>query len=197
MTGERFERHRALVEDIAYGGISAQEIAEKYGLSLEESNSSLPSGAKDEVADGAEGAAVDGLAFDDSERPRPGSAMTRRRGEVDLEVLAASQRDLDAFLGGVGVHHQVQRPGQPLRCIFAAERATQTGVPAHEPARAEATTQPGCDLLREPDAPYCVTTLRAICGQSALFASPAAPTRRQGDSQHYRRLSRVTSRHRP
>jgi hypothetical protein len=35
MNGERFERHRTLVEDIAYGGISAQEIAEKYGLSLE------------------------------------------------------------------------------------------------------------------------------------------------------------------
>jgi transposase len=35
MNGERFERHRALVEDIAYSGMSAQEIAEKYGLSQE------------------------------------------------------------------------------------------------------------------------------------------------------------------
>ena len=34
MNGERFERHRAPVEDIAYSGMSAQEIAEKYGVSL-------------------------------------------------------------------------------------------------------------------------------------------------------------------
>jgi hypothetical protein len=66
MNGERFERHRALLEDIAYGGISAQEIAEKYGLSLEGIQQFSPIWAKDEVADGAEGAAVDGLAFDDS-----------------------------------------------------------------------------------------------------------------------------------
>lgn len=30
----RFARHWALVEDLAYGAISHQEIAEKYGLSL-------------------------------------------------------------------------------------------------------------------------------------------------------------------
>jgi hypothetical protein len=35
MNGERFERHRGPVGDIAYSGMSAQEIAEKYGLSLE------------------------------------------------------------------------------------------------------------------------------------------------------------------
>ena len=29
---------------------------------------------------------------------------------------------------------RLQRPGQPLRCIFAAERATPAGLPAHEPA---------------------------------------------------------------
>jgi hypothetical protein len=34
MNGERFERHRAPVEDIAYS-MSAQEIAEKYAVSLE------------------------------------------------------------------------------------------------------------------------------------------------------------------
>jgi transposase len=44
MNGERFERHRALVEDIAYSGMSAQEIAEKYGLTWRESNSSLRNG---------------------------------------------------------------------------------------------------------------------------------------------------------
>jgi uncharacterized protein (DUF433 family) len=67
MNGERFERHRALVEDIAYSGMSAQEIAEKYGLSLEGIQQFSSTWAKDEVADVAEGAAVDGLAFDDSE----------------------------------------------------------------------------------------------------------------------------------
>jgi hypothetical protein len=46
MNRERFERHQALVEDIAYSGVSAQEIAEKYGLSLGESNSSLPPGPR-------------------------------------------------------------------------------------------------------------------------------------------------------
>jgi hypothetical protein len=35
MNGERFERHQALVEDIAYSGMSAQEIAKKYGLSAD------------------------------------------------------------------------------------------------------------------------------------------------------------------
>ena len=50
MNGERFERHRALVEDIAYSGMSAQEIAEKYGLSLEGIQQFSSSWAKDEVA---------------------------------------------------------------------------------------------------------------------------------------------------
>jgi hypothetical protein len=35
MNAESFEWHRALVEDIAYSGMSAQEIAEKYGLSAD------------------------------------------------------------------------------------------------------------------------------------------------------------------
>jgi transposase len=51
MNGERFERHRALVEDIAYSGMSAQEIAEKYGLSLEGIPQFSSTWAKDEVAD--------------------------------------------------------------------------------------------------------------------------------------------------
>jgi hypothetical protein len=49
MNGERFERHRALVEDIAYSGMSAQEIAEKYGLSLEGIQQFSSTWAKDEV----------------------------------------------------------------------------------------------------------------------------------------------------
>jgi transposase len=51
MNGERFERHRALVEDIAYSGMSAQEIAEKYGLSQEGIQQFSSTWAKDEVAD--------------------------------------------------------------------------------------------------------------------------------------------------
>jgi hypothetical protein len=35
MNRERFERHQALVEDIAYSGMRDQEIAKKYGPSAD------------------------------------------------------------------------------------------------------------------------------------------------------------------
>ena len=64
-----------------------------------------------ELAHGSEGAAVDGLAFDDAEpdldevQPGPG-----RGGEVhvDAGVRGEPVADFDAFVGGVVVHHQVQ-----------------------------------------------------------------------------------------
>jgi hypothetical protein len=44
---------------------------------------------------------------------------------------------------------RLQRAGQPLRCIFAAERATPAGVPRSRAGeQPEAFAQPRCDLLR-------------------------------------------------
>ena len=52
--------------------------------------------------------------------PRPADEPERRRSMTAVAPKFLSRR--------------LQRPGQPLRCIFAAERATPAGVPAHEPA---------------------------------------------------------------
>lgn len=65
----------------------------------------------DQLADGGEGAAVDGLAFDDAEpdldhaQRRPGG-----RGQVHVDPRVGRQPGLDpgVFVGGVVVHHQVQ-----------------------------------------------------------------------------------------
>ena len=64
-----------------------------------------------EFADVAEGSAVDGLAFDDAEpdldEVHPGG---RGRGEMDVDARVGGEpvADLDALVGGVVVHHQVQ-----------------------------------------------------------------------------------------
>src|SRR4051794_16304555 len=64
-----------------------------------------------EFVDGAEGAAADGLAFDDAEpdldEVEPGRGG---RGEVHVHALVGLEpaADLDALVRGVVVHHQVQ-----------------------------------------------------------------------------------------
>src|SRR4051812_27526492 len=66
-----------------------------------------------QVADRGEAAAADGLAFDDAEpdldHVQPGSGGG---GEVDVDprVRREPVADLDSFVGGVVVHHQVQLP---------------------------------------------------------------------------------------
>jgi hypothetical protein len=63
-----------------------------------------------ELADGAEGAAADGLAFDDAE-PDFDQVQPRSRGgrEVHLDAGVGGQpvTDLDPLVGGAVVHDQV------------------------------------------------------------------------------------------
>jgi hypothetical protein len=91
--------------------MSAQEIAEKYGLSLEGIQQFSSSWAKDEVA--TERKVPRWMAW---RSMIPNQTSTRFSndpelgGGVDLDPGVARQpaADLDAFAGGGSVHHQVQ-----------------------------------------------------------------------------------------